>query len=339
MQEFENIVTTAYWIILGILLVVIIGRLFYYRKTIAQRISVQQEKGVFKWLRYLTILLLPIFIYGFITFVFVLQKGNLFAVNWMKNGLVFLLGLLLITEIFYNFRVVPKKLNRVFNGLFLGLIALVGFYLTHLYWTAKAHPSVENSIMIDLPFKGQWIAAGAGATGLTNHHDRILSQKYAVDIVKLGDNGKLFTGKGIEHEESNTFGAEIISPVNGEVVWVVDTLPDQPIREREKLAGNHVVIRFQDSLYVALAHLQQKGIFVKMGDKVQVGDFIGKVGMSGNTDFCHLHVHIQDRPIYDIEKGKAYPIRFRKFKRKRFLFWRNQTNEYLLSNDIVESID
>ncbi len=106
------------------------------------------------------------------------------------------------------------------------------------------------------------------------------------------------------------------------MVWVVDTLADAPVKERDKLAGNHIVIKFQDSLHVALAHLQPYSIPQKIGDNVSIGEFVGKVGMSGNTDFCHLHVHVQDRPNYDIENGKTYPLRFREFKRKRFLFWR-----------------
>lgn len=82
-------------------------------------------------------------------------------------------------------------------------------------------------MVIDLPFKGKWIASGAGATGLTNHHDRIKSQKYAIDIVKFGEDNKLFKNNGLANEDSYTFGAEILSPVNGKVVHVTDSLPDK----------------------------------------------------------------------------------------------------------------
>jgi len=336
MLEFEQIVKTAYWIILAILAITIAGRFFYYIKTRDKRIKISEEKTAFKLVRYATISMLPIFVYGFVTFVFVLQKGNMFAPSWMKNCLLLLLILLMITEIVYNFNIVQSKISRILNIIFCSLIGTLGFYLSSLYQTAKDYPTKHESITIELPFQGKWIATGAGATGLTNHHDRIASQKYAVDISKIGNNGKLFSGQGIAKEESNTYGEEIVSPVNGEVVWVVDTLPDTPIKERDKLAGNHIVIKFQDSLYVALAHLQPNSIPYKIGDKVQIGEYIGKVGMSGNTDFCHLHIHIQDRPEYDIENGKSYPIRFKEYNRKRFAFWIKVKNEYLLSNDIVE---
>ena len=336
MQEFEQIVKIAYLILLGMLIITLISRYIYFRKSSEKRIKTQDEKPIYKYLRYATILTLPVFLFGIISFVFVLQKGNMFAAGWLKNALLIALSMILITEIFYNLKIIAKRINRILNIIFLGLTATTGIYLTNLYLSAKSHPPIEASITIEIPFEGKWIATGAGASGLTNHHDRIKSQKYAVDIAKIGGNGKLFTGKGIEHEESNTYGAEIFSPVNGQVVYLVDTLPDIPVKERDKLAGNHIVIKFQDSLYVALAHLQKKSIPWKEGDQISVGELVGKVGMSGNTDFCHLHNHIQDRPVYDLENGKTYPLRFRRFKRKRFMFWRNVENEYLLSNDIIE---
>lgn len=337
MLEFEQIVKIAYWVILGIILFILVGRFFYFQKNSHKRIANYKEKSIYKFFRYATILVIPLFLFGCISFVFVFQKGNMFAPNWMKNLLLISLVLILVTEIFYNYKVLPKQSNRILNILFFTFASLIGGYLLNLYRGATVHPTIEESVIIEFPFKGQWIAAGAGASGLTNHHDRIMSQKYAVDIVRIGSNGKLFTGKGIEHNESNTYGAEILSPVNGKVVYLVDTLPNHPIRERDKLAGNHLVIQFQDSLYVALAHLQKKSIPVNIGDFVSAGDFVGLVGMSGNTDFCHLHIHIQDRPIYDIENGKAFPIRFKEFRRKRIAFWRTVENEYLLSNDIIET--
>lgn len=338
MLEFEQIVTTAYWVILILLVILLASRFYYFKKSSHKRISLVADNSIFKYFRIATIIMIPIFIFGFITFVFVLQRGNLFATTWQKDTLLLLLAVLLTTEIVYNLTSVPERTNRIINIVFLFVISTVGIYLTNLYIQAKKHPSLHNSISIALPFEGKWIATGAGASGLTNHHDRTASQKYAVDIVRIGNDDKLFTGEGIDKKDSHTYGAEVLSPVDGKVVWVIDTLADEPIRERDKLAGNHIVIQFQDSLFVALAHLQPKSIPHKIGDRVAQGDLVGKVGMSGNTDFCHLHIHIQDRAEYNLEHGKTYPLRFKTFKRKRFVFWRTVENEYLLSNDIIKSI-
>lgn len=212
----------------------------------------------------------------------------------------------------------------------------LGVLLNKIYFDATQYPDIASCVMIDLPFKGKWIASGAGASGLTNHHDRIRSQKYAIDIVKFSDTDKLFENNGVANEDSYTFGAEIISPVNGKVVHVTDSLPDKKIMERDKLAGNHIIIQFQDTLFVALAHLKQKSIRVKPGDRVQTGDILAQVGNSGNTDFPHLHIHVQNSEVYDIETTKSFPFRFRQFKRMRYIFWQNETNQFLLSNDIIK---
>lgn len=336
MKEFEDIVTSAYAVLLSLIGLFLIFRFVYYIKTQHARIKIGLEKTPFHFFRFLSIVAIPLFLIGLINYIFILQKGNLFAPYWAKVGLIALLFLVAITEILYNIYLRPTKFNRILNIVF-GLVFLfLGIQLNKVYLTAKEYPSVESSVIIDLPFEGQWIASGAGASGLTNHHDRINSQKYAVDIVKFGENGRLFENEGIENEDSYTFGAEIVAPVNGKVVHVVDSLPDQKITDRDKLAGNHIIIQFQDTLFVALAHLKQNSIAVKPGAVVKVGDFLALVGNSGNTDFPHLHVHVQNSKTYDIETTISYPFRFKNFKRMRYFYWENQRDQFLLSNDIIK---
>src|SRR5690554_363962 len=336
MKEFADIVATGYAIILSVIAIFIIFRYWYYWKTKHSRIKIGQEKKPYRYFRYISIIAIPLLLAGLVCYIFTLQKGNLFAPYWAKLTLLALLTLLLITEICYNIHLQPKKANRIFNLIF-GLAFLVlGVLLNKIYFDAKQYPDIASSVIIDLPFKGKWIASGAGASGLTNHHDRIRSQKYAIDIVKFGDNGKLFKKEGVANEDSYTFGAEIISPVNGMVVHLIDSLPDRKITDRDKLAGNHIIIEFQDSLFIALAHLKQHSISVKLGDTVEIGEKLAQVGNSGNTDFPHLHVHIQNSETYDIDTTTTYPIRFREFRRMRYGFWTNQNNQFLLSNDIIK---
>lgn len=336
MKEFENIVTTSYTILLGALLLFLILRHWYYRRTKNNRIKIEEEQKIFRYFRYLSLIAVPLFMMGLVHYIFILQKGNLFAPYWAKVSLIGLLFLVLITETKYNIKLRPKNVNRIIN-LFCCLVFLtLGVWLNQIYFQATQYPKVDSSVLIDLPFDGKWIASGAGATGLTNHHDRIRSQKYAVDIVKFGDDGKLFKNEGLANEDSYTFGAEIISPVDGKVVYLMDSLPDKKITERDKLAGNHLIIQFQDTLFVALAHLKHNSILVKKGDLVQSGDLLAQVGNSGNTDFPHLHIHVQNSEIYDIETTTSYPFRFKNFKRMRYIIWWNENNQFLLSNDIVK---
>ncbi len=338
MKEFEQIVQVAYLVILGLLFLLLIGRYIYYQKTKRSRVPLRDERSPFRYFRYATLFALPFFIVGFVQYIFVLQKGNLFAMNWMKIGLVALLSLITITEVFYNLRPRPKTSGRILNALLLLITLGLGGLFHATFYSANQYPSKAESVSIALPFKGTWIASGAGATGATNHHDRIASQKYAIDISRLGEDNKLFTGEGVKNEESYTFGSKIYAPVQGEVVHLVDTLPDVKVRERDKLAGNHIIIRFQDSLYVALAHLKEGTIKVRKGTQVQVGQELGEVGLSGNTDFSHLHIHIQDTPTYNIETTRTYPIRFKNFEHKRYFSWSSQEDGYLLSNDRIRNL-
>lgn len=336
MKEFENFVTTGYAIILSVIAIFIFFRYWYYWKTKHSRIKIGQEKKPYRYFRYMSIIAIPLLLIGLVNYIFILQKGNLFAPYGAKFSLLALLTFLCLTEVWYNINLQPKKTNRIFN-LFFGVAFMgLGVLLNKIYFDATQYPDIASCVMIDLPFKGKWIASGAGASGLTNHHDRIRSQKYAIDIVKFSDTDKLFENNGVANEDSYTFGAEIISPVNGKVVHVTDSLPDKKIMERDKLAGNHIIIQFQDTLFVALAHLKQKSIRVKPGDLVQTGDLLAQVGNSGNTDFPHLHIHVQNSEVYDIETTKSFPFRFRQFKRMRYIFWQNETNQFLLSNDIIK---
>lgn len=74
-------------------------------------------------------------------------------------------------------------------------------------------------------------------------------------------------------------------------VHLPDHLP--PERDRENVRGNHVILTCGE-LNVELAHFMQGSVTVATGDRVAVGDPLGKVGNSGNTTEPHLHIHAVD---------------------------------------------
>lgn len=55
----------------------------------------------------------------------------------------------------------------------------------------------------------------------------------------------------------------------------------------QSVAGNYVIIEYDTNVYAALCHLQTGSIQVKAGQEVKKGDFIGRVGHSGNS-FFHI---------------------------------------------------
>lgn len=57
--------------------------------------------------------------------------------------------------------------------------------------------------------------------------------------------------------------------------------------------GNGVVIDHGDGWQTQYCHMRQASVSVQIGDSVQQGDPIGIVGISGRTQFPHLHISVR----------------------------------------------
>lgn len=58
--------------------------------------------------------------------------------------------------------------------------------------------------------------------------------------------------------------------------------------------GNHVVIKSADGNYEYYAHMHQNTVEVAIGDQVEQGQVIGKVGSSGRSTGTHLHFEMRE---------------------------------------------
>lgn len=88
----------------------------------------------------------------------------------------------------------------------------------------------------------------------------------------------------------------VYSPVVGEVVGVCsDQVDIMPLKEEfTSLAGNYVYIKVTETnSYLIFAHLKEDSIPVNVGDKVEPGQLLGKIGNSGTTSEPHLHLQHQ----------------------------------------------
>jgi murein DD-endopeptidase MepM/ murein hydrolase activator NlpD len=101
--------------------------------------------------------------------------------------------------------------------------------------------------------------------------------------------------------------------------------------QEENLAdGNFVKVQHADGSIAKYWHLQKNGVEVKVGDKVQKGQVIGKSGNTGYTAFPHLHFQVIDK------SGKQILTRFQTKKGIKYLrpgkWYRcvhvEQSNEY-----------
>lgn len=334
MKEFEDILSNVALIGIAVLATFLATRTWYLWRTRRKRQHLgAAPKGVVI-LRIASVLGLVLLGYGLVAYLFVLQRGSALMPMTLKVALAgFLLAVLACEIAAHLWPKLPVGRLALTRGI-AGAVASWAFggLLAALFLTADRYPPEGQEVLLDPPFEGEWVAMGAGATARTNHHNRIASQRFAIDIAKACPDGRLFRGEGKAHEESCTFGATILAPAAGVVVHVVDGLPDG--NSRQELAGNHIVIQMTENRYVALAHLQQGSIVVESGDVVEIGQRIGRAGNSGNSDFPHLHIHVQDGPGYDIRRSSSIPFLFRNSEVKRFLSWR-PIDAALLSNDRI----
>jgi len=161
---------------------------------------------------------------------------------------------------------------------------------------------------LTLPFSGRWFVMQGGDTLNVNHHMTVLAQWYAIDFMKVGGPSQrsLVKTDGASIEDYYSWGEPVSSPCDGEVIGVVDDLPDNPLgkKDTKNPAGNHVVIKIATNRFVFLADFQKKSIQVKVGDKLKSGQVIGKCGNSGNSDGPHVHMHIQDTPTFNDGQGQ-----------------------------------
>jgi len=198
--------------------------------------------------------------------------------------------------------------------------------LSWLIANTLPYPPMDECAVLDLPVRGTWLAGHAGASEFTNFHS---THRYAIDVLKLGPDGRLVDGSDLVVTNWYGYDEPVYAPAEGQIVKVVDDLPCGPIGNRDRVnpAGNHVVIDIGNDRQVLLAHLVAGSVAVEEGAYVTSGTLIGRVGNSGNSEAPHLHVHVQSA------SGTMVPFRFRSMQRKRWLFWTEVTNGYLIRND------
>lgn len=169
----------------------------------------------------------------------------------------------------------------------------------------------KSAVEYRLPFDGLWLVGWGGDTEMDNYHVIAGDQRHAFDIMVWKDGGT-HSGDGSVNEDYWAYGQPVLAPAAGTVVTAIDGLADQTPQvgsDPANPAGNHVVIEVAEGEYVLIAHMQSGSINVAVGDTVSPGDQIGLVGNSGNTSEPHIHIHVQDQPVFD-PRATGLPLDF-----------------------------
>jgi hypothetical protein len=129
-----------------------------------------------------------------------------------------------------------------------------------------------------------------------------IAQRFAIDYVKLGDDGRTFTGDRLKNENYHAYGVDALAVADGRVVEVKDGIPENipgptsravPIT-LETVGGNHIILDLGGGRYAFYAHLKPGSLRVRLGDRVRRGQVLALVGNSGNSTEPHLHFHLSD---------------------------------------------
>ncbi|MEO1100832.1 MAG: M23 family metallopeptidase [Pseudomonadota bacterium] len=150
-----------------------------------------------------------------------------------------------------------------------------------------------------------------------------VAQRYALDFTRLDpETGDLAANDGARQSDWYGFGVEVFAPVTGEVVAGRSDMPDNHFdasgqrvfadgfmdAPEDRSLGNYLTLEVGQGAYLVLAHFAENTLALEIGDTVEAGEFIGNVGMSGDTAYPHLHIQLQDGA--DSVHARPLPITF-----------------------------
>ena len=110
-----------------------------------------------------------------------------------------------------------------------------------------------------------------------------------------------------------TAGVDVLAAAPGVVRGVRDGVPDVPsatesapdVSGRE--CGNGVLVERSDGWTLQYCHLRQGSVRPATGEQVEAGQVLGQIGLSGQTQFPHLHLTVRDPSGRVIDPFDARP--------------------------------
>lgn len=111
-----------------------------------------------------------------------------------------------------------------------------------------------------------------------------------------GHKGTDFALPYLSHMEA---GVAVRAAADGVVRGTRDAMPDAYATDanaavmKGRECGNGVVLRHADGWETQYCHMKQGSIRVQSGARVRAGDVLGEVGLSGKSQFPHLHLSVR----------------------------------------------
>jgi murein DD-endopeptidase MepM/ murein hydrolase activator NlpD len=95
-------------------------------------------------------------------------------------------------------------------------------------------------------------------------------------------------------------GVDVLAAASGTVLRTRDGMDDAFFQNRMidvegRECGNGVIIDHGDGWQTQYCHLKKDSVLVAQGESVKAGSVLGKVGLSGKTEFAHVHFQVTCR--------------------------------------------
>lgn len=263
---------------------------------------------------------------------------------------------------------IQKKFISALTKIVMGLTLMAIIIVTNAdkEWIDRRNIMFEMSepIIVEFPLRGEWLSPNTPGTKVPSHGTNKLGTRYAYDFIQVDWDRAGYPAYrvslpqyllfGVLLSDYYCWGQKVYAPFDGIVVVAEDGYKE---RERTKLfsdmsnayknahyfdpekddvqsvAGNYIIIQYDNNVYAALCHLQTGSIQVSVGQSVRAGDFIGKVGHSGNSFAPHLHFQLMDSS--NIATANGLPCAFKNYELFRNGKWEQTTNGIPTNKDRI----
>jgi hypothetical protein len=111
-----------------------------------------------------------------------------------------------------------------------------------------------------------------------------------------GHNGTDFRVPTLAMQRS---GVDVLAVADGRVLRTRDGIPDSSVSAPDapsvsgQECGNGAIVEHAEGWETQYCHLARGSLRVKPGDQVEAGQSLGQVGLSGKTEFPHVHLTVR----------------------------------------------
>ncbi len=195
----------------------------------------------------------------------------------------------------YSTHSAHRRMRR-FNAL--GWSRLKYLVLISLCLAAAIDAGAEEVISLALPIKCQ--------PGLTCFFQNYVDHDASDKVRDYRCGGRSYDGHDgtdirIRNLEIQRQGVEVLAAAPGRVIGGRNDMEDISVKTAGKAAiagkecGNGVLIEHEGGWRTQYCHMAKGSVRVKVGDQMTTGQPIGLVGLSGDTEFFHLHFTVRHR--------------------------------------------